>query len=163
MQHGRRGEGSTNLICRLKSEDKTAADRMNQRGIKWQNEQTKKRERLLEGRTEIGAPTQSGSDTNWHLREATAEFWGPEPNTWTSWLLIWAQNVHSLISFKDINVSFLHFHIAGRGTLNIFIDIYGRVHSRRAHFWQWFSAGKREEVTSPKGQHVSNMRPKSRS
>lgn len=58
------GEGSTNLICRLNSEDKTAADRMNQRGIKWQNEQAKERERLLEGRTEIGAPTQSCSDTN---------------------------------------------------------------------------------------------------
>lgn len=64
MRHGRRGEGNTDLICRLNSEDKTAADRMNQRGIKWQNEQAKKREGLLEGRTGIGAPTQSGSGTN---------------------------------------------------------------------------------------------------
>lgn len=58
-------DGNADLICRLNSEDITVTGRTNQRGIKWQDEQAQKRgERLLEGRTEIGAPTQSGSDTS---------------------------------------------------------------------------------------------------
>lgn len=64
---------SADLICRLISADITVTDRRNQRGMKWQDEQARKRgERLLEGRTEIGAPTQSGFDSSWHLREAAA-------------------------------------------------------------------------------------------
>lgn len=64
---------SADLICRFISAEITVTDRRNQRGIKWQDEQARKRgERLLEGRTEIGAPTQSGFDSSWHLWEAAA-------------------------------------------------------------------------------------------
>lgn len=65
VSKGQSVDGNADLICRLNSEDITVTDRTNQRGIKWQDEQAQKRgERLLEGRTEIGAPTQSGSDTS---------------------------------------------------------------------------------------------------